>query len=512
MALDSPMQRRLSLFSLVMAVVTSTIGSGWLFAPYLSARLAGPGSLLAWLAGGLMAFVIALVFAELGALISSSGALAQVPLLTHGRLAGFLGGWTAWLGYVALPTIEVLATVEYLGTVLPWLMHSHNGSSSLTPAGLGCAALLLLLFGWINLSGIGALARWINGLTVWKLLVPLATALVLIAVAAHPANLQVGGVTVAGGLEALSTGGILFSLLGFRTAMDLAGEARQPQRDVPLAMGLGLGLSLAIYLVLQLAFLLAVPPANLVRGWGGLTLTAQGGPLVAVVLAVGLPLLATLLITDAVVSPSATAMTYMGTAARVNWMMANLGLLPVRFAGLNRAGVPAPALLATLLVGLGLLLAGPSWSGAVSLVTAALVMALAMGPVSLLALRRQRPDLPRPYRLPLAEVLCPLAFVVASWAIVWCGWSSLRLTVPLVLLPTLLQLVRGRPADGVGVLWWFPYLIGLGLAAALLGPGRPWALPSWQLLLVSGGFAVAMFPLALASRLEEPSPEAGLRL
>jgi amino acid transporter len=277
-------------------------------------------------------------------------------------------------------------------------------------------------------------------------------------------------------------------------------------------MGRGLGLSLAIYLVLQLAFLLAVPPANLVRGWGGLTLTAQGGPLVAVVLAVGLPLLATLLITDAVVSPSATAMTYMGTAARVNWMMANLGLLPVRFAGLNRAGVPAPALLATLLVGLGLLLAGPSWSGAVSLVTAALVMALAMGPVSLLALRRQRPDLPRPYRLPLAEVLCPLAFVVASWAIVWCGWSSLRLTVPLVLLPTLLQLVRGRPADGVGVLWWFPYLIGLGLAAALLGPGRPWALPSWQLLLVSGGFAVAMFPLALASRLEEPSPEAGLRL
>ena len=449
---------------------------------------------------------------ELGALVSSSGALAQVPLLTHGRLAGFLGGWTAWLGYVALPTIEVLATVEYLGTALPWLLHDHNGASSLTAAGLGCAALLLLLFGWINLSGIDALARWINGLTVWKLLVPLATALVLIAVAAHPANLHIGGATVAGGLEALSTGGILFSLLGFRTAMDLAGEARQPQRDVPLAMGLGLAVSLAIYLVLQLAFLLAVPPADLARGWGGLSLTAQGGPLVAVVLAVGLPLLATLLITDAVVSPSATAMAYMGTAARVNWMMATLGLLPARFSGLNRAGVPAPALLATLVVGLSLLLAGPSWSGAVSLVTAALVIALATGPVSLLALRRQRPDLPRPYRLPLAGLLCPLAFVVASWAIVWCGWSSLRLAVPVVLLPTLLQLVRGRLADGRGVLWWFPYLVGLALAAALLGPSRPWALPSWQLLLVVAGFALALFPLALASRLDEPSPEAGLRL
>ncbi|NBQ22255.1 MAG: APC family permease, partial [Synechococcaceae bacterium WB6_3B_236] len=52
------LQRRLSLFSLVMAVVTSTIGSGWLFAPYLAAQLAGPASLLSWLAGGAMAFLI----------------------------------------------------------------------------------------------------------------------------------------------------------------------------------------------------------------------------------------------------------------------------------------------------------------------------------------------------------------------------------------------------------------------------------------------------------------------
>ena len=115
------MQRRLSLFSLVMAVVTSTIGSGWLFAPYLTAQLAGPASLFSWLAGGAMAFLIALVFAELGALVSSSGALAQIPLLTHGRTAGFIGGWAAWLGYVALPAIEVLATVQYLGSSLPWL-------------------------------------------------------------------------------------------------------------------------------------------------------------------------------------------------------------------------------------------------------------------------------------------------------------------------------------------------------------------------------------------------------
>ena len=41
-------------------------------------------------------------------------------------------------------------------------------------------------------------------------------------------------------VQAVSSGGILFSLLGFRTAMDLAGEAKSPSRDVPLAMAIGL--------------------------------------------------------------------------------------------------------------------------------------------------------------------------------------------------------------------------------------------------------------------------------
>jgi amino acid transporter len=55
------LQRRLSLFSLVMAVVTSTIGSGWLFAPYLTARLAGGAALISWLLEGVMTFLLALV-------------------------------------------------------------------------------------------------------------------------------------------------------------------------------------------------------------------------------------------------------------------------------------------------------------------------------------------------------------------------------------------------------------------------------------------------------------------
>lgn len=508
------LQRRLSLFSLVMAVVTSTIGSGWLFAPYLTAQLAGPASLFSWLAGGAMAFLIALVFAELGALVSSSGALAQIPLLTHGRTSGFIGGWAAWLGYVALPAIEVLATVQYLGSSLPWLTRDGGAGLGLSPWGIGLASLLLLFFGWINLAGVAALARWIDGLTVWKLLVPLGVSLVLILGSAHWGNLKVGGYQDRGILDALSTGGILFSLLGFRTAMDLAGEARRPQRDVPLAMGIGLAISLLIYLMLQLAFLLAVPPPLLAQGWGRLQLTAHGGPLVAVALGLGLSGLATLLITDAVVSPSATAMAYMGTAARVNWMLARCRLLPAPFAHINRAGVPSVALAATVLIGLVLLQGGPSWAKAVGFVTAALVISLAMGPISLEALRRQAPTVPRPYRLPAANWLCPLAFVLATWAIFWCGWGSLQLAVPLILLPSLgyLLVCGGGGVEFRAGAWWFLYLGGITFASFLFGPGRPYELDQGSQLFLLSVFALLVFPLAVNSHLPQLSPHALVEL
>jgi amino acid transporter len=254
--------------------------------------------------------------------------------------------------------------------------------------GLLLASLLLVLFAWINLAGVGVLARWIEGLTVWKLVVPLTVSLALISRAAHWDNLAIGGGQSGGVLAALGTGGILFSLLGFRTAMDLAGEARRPQRDVPLAMALGLGISLAIYLVLQLVFLVAVPPTELSQGWQALGLTAHAGPLVAVVLSLGFGGLATLLLTDAVISPSGTAMAYMATAARLNWMLSHCRLLPAPFAHINRSGVPSVALIASLVIGLLALLGGTSWQGVVGFVTAAMVISLAIGPVSLEALRR----------------------------------------------------------------------------------------------------------------------------
>lgn len=510
------LKRDLSLTSLTLAVVTGTIGSGWLFAPYFTAKIAGAGSLLAWCIGGLMAFLLALVFAELGSVVPSSGALAQIPLLSHGRLSGFIGGWAVWLSYVALPAIELLALLDYLSSSFPWLTVQINGSDQLTSAGHAVAVLLLILLCWINLNGVRSLARWIDGLTWWKLIVPVGVALTLMLISSHWGNLQlpVGGTEGADVVKAVGSGGILFSLLGFRTAMDLAGEARNPSRDVPLAMGLGLGICLAIYLLLQLSFLVSVPPENLTNGWHSLNLTAHGGPIIALAMGVGLTWMVTLLLIDAVVSPGATALTYVGVSARISWMMGECGLVPRALGQLNRQGVPHVALILSTLVSALMLSLGPGWQSIVSFLTSTLIIALATGPISLMALRRQLPYAPRGYQLPMASWLCPLSFVLATWAISWCGRHALEGAVLCIGIPTLLFVIHRRwlgiDMDVPSALWWPLYLGLLVLNAELFGDGGLVQLPQAGQLMVLAVMALGVMPLAVNSALAEASPHAQL--
>jgi amino acid transporter len=233
---------------------------------------------------------------------------------------------------------------------------------------------------------------------------------------------------------------------------------------------------------------------------------------VAIAMGMGMGWVVTLLFSDAVISPGATAMTYMGVSARVAWMMGRLGLLPEAMGRLNRQAVPAIALLWSLAIGVVMLLGGPSWQRVVSFLTATLVIALAVGPVSLLALRQQLPAAPRAFRLPMAKLLCPLTFVAASWAVLWCGRSALEGAVTLVVLPALLfgllQRQRGQSLNAGCGSWWFVYLGGLVLIAEISGPQRLLPGGDASQLLITALFALVIFPIAVGTRLPRASSEA----
>ena len=512
------MKRQLGLWSMTLSVVTGTIGSGWLFAPYLCAKIAGPFSMVAWILGGLMSFVVAIVFAELGAVITTSGAMATIPLLTHGRTSGFIGGWSVWIAYVTIPTIEVLAMMEYLASKFPWLTMESGHSQILSPAGMGCAIAMMALFAWINLSGVGILAKWVDGLTFWKLTIPLLVSITLMLRQSHWGNIEAhlpwDGSVKGEVLSAVSVGGVLFSLFGFRTSMDLAGEAKNPQRNVPLSMGLGLLICLGIYMILQLAFIVSVDPSQISHGWQHLVLTAHGGPLVAVALGAGLIWVANLLLIDAVLSPGATAMAYMGVSARVSWMMGRCELLPKYFQDLNKESVPWVGLICSMMIGTLMLFGGPSWQKIVGFLTATQVIALAVGPISLLALRKQLPDVARPFRLKGAGFFCRVAFVMATWAILWSGKTAVIWAIGSILVPTALfllpQWIKGRHLELRNGLWWILYLGGMILILCVSEAGGWYPLDSRVQMLVSALFALAVFPIAVSSRLEKISPETEL--
>ena len=512
------LRRDLGLRSLTLAVVTGTIGSGWLFASFFAARTAGAASLPAWLIGGVIAFLLALVFAELGSRINSSGALAQIPLLSHGHLSGFIGGWSILITYLCVPTIELLAMIDYLASSVPWLTKDSAGVQVLSGLGLAVAMALMVLFSWINLRGVASLARWIDSITIWKLIVPLLVALVLMGLSHHWGNLTVP-VAVAsahasgtGVLAAVGSGGILFCLLGFRTAVDLAGEVRNPQRNVPLAMALGLSISLMIYLVLQLSFLVSVPPDLLSGGWAHLSLTQHGGPLAALAIVFGLSWMLVILLIDAVLSPSATAMAYLGVSARISWMMGRCRLLPKPFGHTNRQGVPDVSIIASLVVGSVMLLIGAGWQQVVSFLTAAQMIALAMGPPSLLALRRQLPDETGHFAVPWGTATSALAFIAASWAAMWCGRVALQGAVLAIGLPSLIYALYcwwcGAAIEMRSGAWWGLYLGVLLLDVELFSSGQPFALGTIPHLLVLAGLSLLVLPIAVGTALPQVSADA----
>ena len=111
----------------------------------------------------------------------------------------------------------------------------------------------------------------------------------------------------------------------------------------------------------------------------------------------------------------------------------------------------------------------PSWYGLVGLVTSATVIMYAMAPLALTGLRRQDPDRPRAYRLPAAQVLSPLAFVLANIVVYVSGFSTLFWLMAIIIVGYIVfaLVTVGQPREHRSILdwraaWWIlPWLGGL---------------------------------------------------
>src|SRR5699024_2391657 len=181
--------------------------------------------------------------------------------------------------------------------------------------------------------------------------------------------------------HAIPMTGIIFSLLGFRQALDYGGEARNPQRDVPWATFGSILIPTIIYTLLQVAFIgainwsaMGVTPGD----WGGmLTGDWADGPLFHALESANIALMAafgSLLLIDAAVSPMATGWVYLGTGARTGYGLSVHRSIPKVFSDNNRFGIPWVPLVVSAVVGCVFFVPAPSWYKLVGFISSAAVL------------------------------------------------------------------------------------------------------------------------------------------
>ena len=437
-------------------------------------------------------------------------------------MAGASFGWFSYLQAVTVAPIEVYAAISYASVHLGWLQHSDG---TLTWQGLLIAIGLMALFTVVNFLGVRRLANTNSAATWWKIAIPTLVIIVFAATHFHGSNFGVDGFAPTGSegvLSAVSTGGIMFALLGFEQADQLAGESRNPQHDIPRAVLGSVLLGALIYVMLQVVFIAALPHSAFAHGWANLSFKGDAGPFAGLATLLGLGWLGTILYIDAIVSPSGTGLIYTTASSRVSYGLSRNGYVPNLFEKTNSRRVPWFGLLVAFAIGCIAFLPFPTWKSLVGFITSASVLMYAGAPLAFGALRKQDRDRYRPFRLAAGRFWSPVAFVVSGLIIYWSGWDTLQklgyaIVLGYVLIGAnfVLKLNPHLPHPDWRAAQWLPvYLIGMGVLSwqgryCSKGPadttscGATDAIPQWWDLGIIAVFSLLIYYWAIAVRLPD---------
>ena len=527
---DVGLKRELGLIGATWASETSIIGSGWLFGALFAAQAVGGAAILAWLIAGVVVIVLALAHAELGAMYPVSGGTARFPHFAFGSVAGIGFGFFSYVQAVTIAPIECFAFMQYASYYWPSIYNSDT--KNVTGVGFILTIILMAIFVAVNFLAMRIFARVNNVITWWKVAVPVLAIIVLLT-QWHSGNFTAGGVGfMPGGIKALfgalPAAGIIFAYSGFEQCDQLAGEIKNPGRNLPLAIIISVLIGTVIYCLLQVAFIVALPPALLGAHGGliGLTCPDTGtcnpsisqlnaGPFAAVAVLGGVAWLAHILRIDAFVSPSGTGLIYTTGTSRVSYGLARNRYFPQIFGRVSSNGIPWVGLIAAFIIGLFFLLPFPSWHSLVGLITGASVLMYAGAPLSVGAFRGQVPDANRPYRMPAAAILAPAAFIVADLLIYWSGFEVIwKLGVVLIIGYVIIGICMAfdpqrPPLDWKSAVWLPAWLIGMGIISwkgqysggAVAPPLNTGHIGFWWDMLVVAAFSVAIYFWAMATRL-----------
>lgn len=387
--------RGLGLGSTISVVAGSVIGSGvFLVAADIGKELSSPWLALGvWLVAGLISLVGGLTFAELGAAFPGAGGQYVYLREAFGPLAGFLFGWT-WILIVQPGSIAAvsIAVTRFAAELVP-----------MSPVVAKILAIaVIVLFTCANLFGVKRGAKLLDAMTALKVLALVAIVLVGLIVPGK-AGFAVTGET-AWTFSQFGVGLIaaFWAYDGWNNVTFVAGEVKNPQRNLPLALFLGLSGVTLLYVLVNYAYYAFLPAAQVASS------SFVAGDAAQVVLGqAGLKIIVVAVVLSAMGCVNGMVL----AGARVTYAMAADGTLPQALSYVHpRYHVPTTALAVQMIVSVILALSG-RYDQLFTYVICAAFLFYALTAAAVLVLRAKRPELKRPYRVPLYPYL-PLAYIV----------------------------------------------------------------------------------------------------
>jgi APA family basic amino acid/polyamine antiporter len=394
-------------------VVGTIIGSGIFLVPAEMIQAAGSARMvyLAWIVGGLLSFFGALTYAELGAMKPQAGGEYVYVRDAYGPLAGFLYAWTWFL--IAKPaSIATITTglVRILGTFSAFSFFSdpclHHPIT--VTYGQMVAIVAAILVSWLNYIGVRRAGDFQFLFTLLKVAIILGIVAVGFSYSGGTwANFTTEFIGAKGGIAGFFAALVaaLWAYDGWNDLNMVAGEIRNPQRNVPLALVWGVATVGALYILVNAAVQYALPAAAVAASERpasdavALVLGRAGAALVSAGMAISM-----------LVTLNGTIM----SGARVPFAMARDGYFFKSLAEVHpRFRTPSIAIIVQCALAIILLLLGGSFRKYFSLAIFAEWLFYMIAGSTLFVFRIREPQADRPYRV-LGYPLIPAIFVLVS--------------------------------------------------------------------------------------------------
>ena len=440
------LRRRLGTLDVALVTIGGVIGSGIFRTPSVVARdLGTPAAILgAWVLGGIVSLLGALVLGELAARRPLDGGLyAYLRDAFHPALA-FVFGWM--LLFIAMSGGAASAAIAFAGYAAPVL-----GIAS-TPASLGALAIAaVLLFTAINAMGVRAGANTQNGFMIAKILAFALFIVIALAAPHAPSVSTVAAPQPSLGLLGVAMLPVLFSYLGWGPGTYVSAEIRDPVRSLPRGLALGVLGVTAIYVAIN---------AVLIHALGIAGLSATTTPIADVARVAFGPIAQRIVGAVVALSLLGFVSNQLLTAPRVYYQMGVDGLFFRAFAKLDpRTGAPIVAIIIQAIIVITLTVSR-SYDQLLNYITSADFLFLMLAGIALFIIRARDardgappPDMKIPFHPYSTALFTAIAFSIVAGALykapadTLIGWGIIASGLPVYAVFSARKRARGESVD-----------------------------------------------------------------